>query len=275
MGPMWIPKSLSPHSNSEGFIREPVSFENEIEIAKRLARKAGEIQLLRRGSNKIDLKEDGSPVTEVDRQCESLIRSEIKTAFPDDGFLGEESGGTAGLSGRTWIVDPLDGTRPYIRGIVTHAALIALEDAGGPAVGVIHLPALDLTCWATRGGGAFCNGEKAQVSTTCNLARSIGSGLGFVQRFKEPEGDQLFELMRRIGYSYGFMDAYSYVCVATGRLDFCVNLLDAPWDCAAAAAIISEAGGSWSDTAGIKSVHNGTFVASNGVLHSTVLEALR
>ena len=252
-----------------------MAFENEIEIAKRLALKAGEIQLSRCGSNEIDFKEDGSPVTEVDRQCELLIRSEIEIAFPDDGFLGEESGETAGLSGRTWIVDPLDGTRPYIKGIVTHAALIALEDTRGLALGVIHLPALDLMCWATRGGGAFCNGDEAQVSTTCSLPKSIGSGLGFVQRFNEPKGDRLFELMRRTGYSYGFMDAYSYVCVATGRLDFCVNLLDAPWDCAAAAAIISEAGGSWSDADGIKSFHNGTFVASNGVLHDAILEALR
>ena len=250
-------------------------FEAELELAKRLARAAGAIQLSRRGAGAVDFKADDSPVTEVDRRCEALIRSELESAYPDDGFLGEESGEAAGHSGRTWIVDPLDGTRPYIRGIVTHAALIALEDAAGPALGVIHLPALDLTCWATRGGGAFCNGEPARVSSTRTLAESIGSGLGFVQRFDEPTGGRLFELLRRTGYSYGFMDAYSYVCVATGRLDFCVNLLDAPWDCAAAAAIIAEAGGRWSDAAGVESVRRGSFVATNGVLHRTVLDALR
>lgn len=250
-------------------------FEAEMELAKRLARAAGAIQLSRHGADVVDLKPDASPVTEVDLRCETLIRSEIGAAFPEDGFLGEESGEEVGRSGRTWIVDPLDGTRPYIRGIVTHAALIALEDAAGPALGVIHLPALDLTCWAARGSGAFCNGEPARVSTTCTLNDAIGSGLGFVQRFDEPEGVRLFELMRLTGYSYGFMDAYSYVCIATGRLDFCVNLMDAPWDCAAAAAIITEAGGQWSDAAGVESVRRGTFVATNGVLHRTVLDALR
>lgn len=250
-------------------------FEAELEAAKRLARAAGVVQLARHGIGEVDLKADNSPVTKVDRQCEELIRGELEAEFPDDGFLGEESGEAAGRSGRTWIVDPLDGTRPYIRGIVTYAALIALEDAAGMVLGVIHLPALDLTCWATRGGGAFCNGQPAQVSSTRSVADSIGSGLGFIQRFDEPEGGRLFELLRRAGYSYGFMDAYSYVCVATGRLDFCVNLLDSPWDCAAAAAIISEAGGRWSDVAGVESVHRGSFVASNGVLHRTVLDALR
>ena len=252
-----------------------VSFEAELELAKQVACRAGVIQLSRRGADDVYLKADASPVTEVDHRCEALIRAELTSAFPEDGFLGEESGTAKGRSGRTWIVDPLDGTRPYIRGMVTHAVLIALEDAAGIALGVIHLPAMDLTCWAIRGGGAFCNGELAQVSATATLEDSIGSGLGFVQRFEEPLGKRLFDLLRRTGYSYGFMDAYSYVCLATGRIDFCVNLLDAPWDCGAAAVIIKEAGGRWSDVAGFETVHQGTFVASNGILHSQVLSALK
>ena len=250
-------------------------FDAELEVAKRAAHAAGAIHLSRRGAGEVSLKADASPVTEVDRRCEALIRGELLGAFPADGFLGEESGTAAGSSGRTWIVDPLDGTRPYIRGIVTHAVLIALEDAAGPALGVIHLPAMDLTCWAARGGGAFCNGQPARVSATSALADALGSGLGFVQRFDEPIGARLFALLRRTGYSYGFMDAYSYVCLATGRIDFCVNLLDMPWDCAAAAAIVAEAGGRWSNADGAESVHRGTFVGSNGVLHQAVLDALR
>lgn len=250
-------------------------FDAELEVAKRAAHAAGAIHLSRRGAGEVSFKADASPVTEVDRRCEALIRGELLGAFPADGFLGEESGSAAGSSGRTWIVDPLDGTRPYIRGIVTHAVLIALEDAAGPALGVIHLPAMDLTCWAARGGGAFCNGQPARVSATAALADALGSGLGFVQRFDEPIGARLFALLRRTGYSYGFMDAYSYVCLATGRIDFCVNLLDMPWDCAAAAAIVAEAGGRWSNADGAESVHRGTFVGSNGVLHQAVLDALR
>lgn len=250
-------------------------FEAELEAARRAADAAGAIQLARRGAGDVSIKEDASPVTEVDRRCEALIRAELLGAFPADGFLGEESGAAGGQSGRTWIVDPLDGTRPYIRGIVTHAVLIALEDAAGPALGVIHLPAMRLTCWAARGGGAWCNGQPARVSATAAVADAIGSGLGYLQRYDEPLGARLFALLRRTGYSYGFMDAYSYVCLATGRIDFCVNLLDAPWDCAAAAAIIAEAGGRWSNADGAESVHHGTFVATNGILHQAVLDALR
>lgn len=250
-------------------------FDAELEAAKRAADAAGAIHLSRRGAGEVSIKADASPVTEVDRRCEELIRGELLNAFPADGFLGEESGSAAGSSGRTWIVDPLDGTRPYIRGIVTHAVLIALEDAAGPALGVIHLPAMNLTCWAARGGGAFCNGKPARVSATAALADALGSGLGFVQHCDEPLGARLFALLRRTGYSYGFMDAYSYLCLATGRIDFCVNLLNAPWDCAAAAAIVAEAGGRWSTAAGAESVHGDTFVVSNGVLHDAVLDALR
>lgn len=251
-----------------------MALDSELESAKRAAVAAGALQLTSRGVGKVDLKPDASPVTEVDRRCEALIRGELVRGFPDDGFLGEESGQDDGRSGRTWIVDPLDGTRPYIRGIVTHAVLIALVDAAGPVLGVIHLPAMRLTCWATRGGGAFCNGVRARVSRTRSIETAVGSGLGFLQRYEEPLGRKLFELMRRTDYSYGFMDAYSYVCVATGKLDFCVNLLDEPWDCAAAAAIIPEAGGRFSDVVGVESVHRGSFVASNGLLHSALLAAL-
>lgn len=250
-------------------------FDAELQAARRAADAAGAIQLARRGAGDVSIKQDASPVTEVDRRCEALIRAELLGAFPADGFLGEESGAAGGRSGRTWIVDPLDGTRPYIRGIVTHAVLIALEDAAGPALGVIHLPAMRLTCWAARGGGAWCNGQPARVSATAAVADAIGSGLGYLQRYDEPLGARLFALLRRTGYSYGFMDAYSYVCLATGRIDFCVNLLDAPWDCAAAAAIIAEAGGRWSSADGAESVHRGTFVGTNGVLHQAVLDALR
>lgn len=252
-----------------------VPFDAELDAARRAADAAGAIQLARRGAADVSIKQDASPVTEVDRRCEALIRGELLGAFPADGFIGEESGAAGGRSGRTWIVDPLDGTRPYIRGIVTHAVLIALEDAAGPALGVIHLPAMRLTCWAARGGGAWCNGEPARVSATAAVADAIGSGLGHLQRYDEPLGARLFALLRRTGYSYGFMDAYSYVCLATGRIDFCVNLLDAPWDCAAAAAIIAEAGGRWSNADGVESVHRGTFVATNGILHQAVLDALR
>lgn len=247
----------------------------ELRVARELCAQAARIQLDSRPSpGSIVAKSDGSPVTDVDRRCEELIVKGIERAFPDDGILGEETGEHAGRSGRQWVVDPLDGTRPYIRGIPTYSVLLALEDRGEPVVGVVHLPALGLECWASRGSGAFLNGERIHVSATTDLADAIGSALGFVERADEPVAGRLLAMMRRWGYVYGFMDAYSYVAVASGKLDLCVNLLDKPWDCAAGACIVTEAGGRFSDMDGTPTTHSGTIVLSNGLLHETVVKLL-
>ncbi len=250
-------------------------YERELETARRVCEEAGAVQLAAQQTGfGVTRKADHSPVTDVDRRCEKLIRERLRAAFPADGVLGEEQGDEPGTSGRRWIVDPLDGTRPYVRNIPTYSVLLALEDGGVPVVGVMHLPAMRLCCWATRGGGAWVNGEPARVSTTATLDAAMGSALGFVEREDLP-AQRLRALMKTWDYSYGFMDAYTYVAVACGKLDACVNLLDKAWDCAAAACIVTEAGGSYSDIAGTESVHNGSFVVSNGVLHEQLLEWFR
>ncbi|MBD3242672.1 MAG: histidinol-phosphatase [Chitinivibrionales bacterium] len=247
---------------------------DELRVARELCARAARVQLESRPSPEtIAAKPDGSPVTDVDRRCEEIIVEGIERVFPDDGILGEETGEHAGQSGRQWVVDPLDGTRPYIRGIPTYSVLLALEDHGEPVVGVVHLPALGIECWASRGSGAFLNGERTRVSATTELGDAIGSALGFIERADEPIAGRLLAMMRRWGYVYGFMDAYSYVAVASGKLDLCVNLLDKSWDCAAGACIVSEAGGRFSDIEGRASTHNGTIVLSNGLLHETVLRS--
>jgi histidinol-phosphatase len=222
----------------------------------------------------IEKKEDASPVTEIDRQCESLLRSRLLKRFPSDGFLGEETGTVDGSSGRRWIIDPIDGTRPFIRGIPTYSTLLALEDGNEPVLGVIHLPALSITCWANTGEGAFCNGTPIHVSKTAQLSETIGSALGFVEHPATDSRERLLSTMRLWNYNYGFMDAYSYVCLAGGKIDCCISLLDKPWDCAAAACIISEAGGTWTDIQGNSSIYNGSFLASNGLLHHLLLQLL-
>lgn len=222
----------------------------------------------------IEIKQDCSPVTEVDKLCESFIKENLLTAFPNDGFMGEESGCCDGTSGRRWIVDPLDGTRPFIKGIPTHSVLIAMEENQEPVVGVIHLPAMNLTCWGAKNAGAFLNGEKISVSKTDCLNNVIGSALGFLEKADQPEGQRLFQFMRNWNYNYGFMDAYSYVAIASGKLDLCVNLLDKAWDCTAAACIITEAGGYFSDIHGVHSTHNGNIVFSNKILHQQIISSL-
>ncbi|MFP4163712.1 MAG: inositol monophosphatase family protein [Chitinispirillaceae bacterium] len=247
-------------------------FTEELNTALKAAREAGEIQLKCADSiSGIERKEDCSPVTSIDRECEDRIRDILLDKFSRDGFLGEESGKKENGSGRRWIVDPLDGTRPYIRGIPTHSVLIALEENGTPVLGVIHLPALGLTCHAVKGGGAFLNDKRIRVSKTEHLDESMGSILGYVEYSQEPTGKALLELMRHWDYTYGFMDAYSYVLLASGSLDVCVNMLDKAWDCAAAACIVSEAGGRYSSITGESTIHGGSIVFSNKHLHEKVL----
>jgi len=245
----------------------------ELDIALRAAKEAGKIQLeLRESSLNIERKGDCSPVTHVDKRCEDVIKKIIIDAFPNDSFLGEETGESGSSKERRWIVDPIDGTRPYIRGIPTHSVLIGLEENGEPSVGVIYLPAMDIICHAAKGGGAFLNGEKISVSSTDKISTAMGSTLGLVEYADEPLGRGMLSLMRAWDYTYGFMDAYSYVLLASGKLDVCVSLLDKAWDCAAAACIVKEAGGQFSDVLGNKSVHNGSIVLTNGILHDQTLK---
>ncbi|MFP4416359.1 MAG: inositol monophosphatase family protein [Fibrobacterota bacterium] len=250
-----------------------MSYTDELGLLLQAALRAGDIHLSGRPSpESIHHKQDRSPVTEVDRRCEALIRDILLTRYPRDGFMGEESGAVQGSSGRRWIVDPVDGTRPFIRGIPTHSVLIALEDEQELVCAAIHLPALKETYWAEKGIGAFCNGKPIHVSTTGSLNRAMGSGLGFVEQCEEKNGKKLFSLMKKWDYTYGFMDAYSYACVASGKIDACVNLLDKPWDCAAGACIVSEAGGRFSDIRGENTIFNDTIVLSNSVIHDQILE---
>jgi len=253
-----------------------MDYARELEVALKLARGAGELQLAgQNGTLGVERKPDDSPVTAVDRACEDLILSGLQEAFPDDGFLGEETGEHAGGSGRTWIVDPIDGTRPFIRGISTYGCLIGLEAEGEQVVGVIYLPALKEIYYASLGNGAFLNDRPIRVSDTRELNSAMGSALGERDRRDEPVGQQLLAAMAEWDYSYGFMDSYSYCCVAAGRLDLCVSILDKAWDRAAAACIVSEAGGTYSDLTGNRTVYSDSFVLSNGYLHEAILARLQ
>lgn len=253
-----------------------MSYERELQTAVEAARAAGLIQQSHVGNLVgAEVKADKSPVTEVDRLCESCVRETLRGVFPGDGFLGEETGESAGTTGRTWIVDPLDGTRPYLRGIPTYSTLIALEVENRLVVGVIHFGATGQTYWATDGGGAFHDGRPIRVSAVDDSARALGSALGYVQKAGEAQGRCLLGLMRKWDYCYGFMDACTYADVASGRIDVCVNVLDKPWDCAAPCCIVREAGGRYSDIHGVESVRNGSVVVSNGLLHDHVIEHFR
>ncbi len=248
-------------------------FSKELNCATDAALKAGIIQREKQSRVvNIGYKADSSPVTEVDKQCEELIRDILFSSFPDDGFIGEETGNVSGKSGRTWIVDPLDGTIPYIRGIPTYSILIALEYNETIVAGVAHFPALEETYRASKGYGAFCNNRRIYVSSTENISSAIGSSLGLIDSAETSEGKKLLSFIQQWYYHYGFMDAYSYICVASGKLDLCINLSDKPWDRAAAACVVTEAGGKYSDIKGNKTIKNSSFILSNGVLQSQIIK---
>lgn len=250
-----------------------MTYNDELNVAMKAARKAGTIQLERRHEIvNIEIKQDRSPVTDIDKECELLIRGELLSAFPDDGFVGEETGIKKGKSGRTWMVDPLDGTRPYIRGIPTYSVLIGLDNNGEIVVGVVHFPAKSETYRAVKGSSAFCNNQRIHVSGTQKMSEVMGSCLGFIEKSGSKEGNKVLKLMRRWNYTYGFMDAYSYMCVASGKLDICIGLIDTPLDRAAAACIVTEAGGSYSDLQGNITINRSSFVLSNGILHDEILK---
>ena len=216
-------------------------------------------------------KDDGSPVTEADLEAERFLRSEISATYPDDTIRGEEEGDQAGRTSRTWVIDPIDGTKAFAQGVPLFATLLALIDDRGPAAGVICLPALDECVWAGRGLGARWDGEPCGVSNRADLAGSYvcTSGLSYWP-------DRALAQVRSAGArvrTWG--DAYGYALVATGRAEAMVDPECFDWDVAPMSVIIAEAGGRFSDTSGVDDWRSGSAVATNGALHQDLLNCFR
>ncbi len=250
-------------------------YQIELDTALEAAQMAAAIQLEHLFQEKeIQIKPDQSPVCNVDKLCETQIIAILQRAFPLDGFLSEEMGAQQGTSGRTWVIDPLDGTRPYLKQIPTYSVLIALVEQDEPVVGVMHFPSLDEVYYAAKGVGAYCNAKTIRVSQVSQLSQAYGSAYGHIPRLHDPKAQAVLEQMHLWHFACGFMDAYTYACIASGRLDLCINLSDKPWDCAPAACIIKEAGGRFSDIDGTETIHSGSFIISNGLLHDEAIANL-
>lgn len=189
----------------------------------------------------VEHKRDGSPVTPVDRAAEEKIREILEREVPEDGIVGEELGDKASRSGRTWFVDPIDGTTSFVRGIPLFSTLLAAADRDGPLVGVIAAPALDEIAYATRDGGCIANGSPAHVSNASRLegATVVTSGLGDYW-----EASALERLLRSGARVRTWADGgYGYILVASGRVDAMVDGVVKEWDVAPARCIVAEAGG--------------------------------
>ena len=212
-------------------------------------------------------KADQTPVSEVDEAVEHAVRERLNRERPEDAIIGEEFG-TRGESARRWIIDPIDATRNYIRGIPVFATLIALDGE----VGVVSAPALNRRWWAARGKGAFCDGQPIHVSKIARLA-DAQIGYDSVADFADPAG--FLSLMRRCGRARGFGDFWIHMLVAEGATEIAVEPKVAWWDMAAIQVIVEEAGGRFTAMDGQPRADRGSGVSSNGALHREVLEALR
>jgi histidinol-phosphatase len=232
----------------------------------------------------VDTKADASPVTQADRAAEAILREDLLGAFPNDAFLGEETGATPGTSGYEWVVDPIDGTKSFVRGVPLYATLVGCRLGGRGVVGVIAIPALDETVYAARGGGAWHTrgtgpAVAARVSTRTALREALLCSSDFTSFGRWSGGREAGTAARaRLEAACGLVrtwgDGYGYLLVATGRADVMIDPLLNAWDAAAVDVVVTEAGGRFSDWQGSASIESGDGVATNGILHVDVLRLL-
>jgi histidinol-phosphatase len=213
----------------------------------------------------VETKPDSTPVTEADRAVERELRTILAVERRRDAILGEE-GGAHGDGPRRWIVDPIDGTRNYSRGVPVWATLIALEEHGTVVLGVVSAPALHRRWWAERGEGAHANGDVVRVS---RVGRPEDAVLTFALEQSLPA------LAARAWHARGYGDFWSHMLVAEGAVDGAIDAIGvSEWDLAAVQVIVEEAGGTFTDFRGEHRIDGGSAISSNGLLHAELLEAV-
>ena len=253
---------------------------DDIALALELADVADSIALgrFRAEDLRVDTKPDLTPVTEADRAVEQAIRERLASARPGDAVVGEEFGCTHESRERRWIIDPIDGTKGYLRGIPTWGTLLALEERGEVTLGVASAPALHRRWWAARGYGAFMDDGLASrprpihVSAVAALEDAQLCYGGLSEWVKLGRLDALLELAAHCWRTRAFGDVWAYMLVAEGAAD--IGGLDpvvTVWDLAAPLVIVEEAGGRLTDLRGVRRADGGSGIATNGVLHEAAL----
>lgn len=247
-----------------------------VDFATELAWQAGRLTLAHYQTGvAVDRKADRSVVTVADRDAEQLIRRRISARYPDHAIVGEEFGADESADGTPrWIVDPIDGTTTFVRGVPFYGVLIALEIDRVPQVGVCYFPALDELVAAATGLGCQWNGRPAHVSQVASLSDAAvvyTDSRNVVGRL----GDRWTALQRDTALQRGWGDCYGHCLVATGRADVMLDPRMNLWDCAALIPIVQEAGGRFSDWQGRTRPDGGDAVSTNGRLHEAVLAYLQ
>ncbi len=259
----------------------PVDVAAHLDLALELADRADELTMRR--FRALDLvvttKPDLTPVSEADQAVERAIRERLADAT-GHAVLGEEYGAEAATGADAefrWIIDPIDGTKSYVRGLPIWATLIGVEHAGELVVGVASAPALGMRYWAGRGLGAFRNGERISVSSVAELADAqISFTWDSSSRFHADDiGTRMLDLSHRCWRTRGIGDFWQHALVAEGAVDISIDPIVSLWDIAALIPIIEEAGGRWSAIDGSDDANGNTFVCTNGRVHDAVISALR
>lgn len=246
-----------------------------LEFAVELGQGAGEITLhYYRRKPETTTKSDGSYVTIADREAESYLRKQIARKFPDDGIIGEEEDEVVGCSGRRWIVDPIDGTFAFVHGVPFYGVLIALEIDGVPSVGVVNIPVLGELVSAARGIGCFLNAEPARVSETKDLMDALLLSTDFAACERYGFGPAAARLQAHARTCRTWGDCYGYVLVATGRAEVMLDPVMNLWDCAPLLPIMEEAGGTFTDWRGNRTIAGGNSIATNGLLFDEVMRLI-
>ncbi len=228
----------------------------------------------------VESKADDSPVTVADKGAEQLIRDALAAKFPDDGVLGEEFDDVASSNGYRWILDPIDGTKPFIYGVPLFGTLVGIEFEGRMVAGVCRLPALDEVMYATEGQGAWwkigcAEPTRAKVSDTTDLAQARLMFTEPTSDIRCGRGEVLPKLLQRVRIARGWGDCYGHMLVATGRADIAVDPQMSAWDIAALIPIVREAGGNCTDWKGDENIIGGDGVSVTPGLKAAVFELLR
>ena len=238
---------------------------DDLSLALALADRADSITMARYGALdlRIDTKPDLTPVTDADQSAEAELRTLLGAARPDDALFGEEFGGTATFTGRQWVLDPIDGTKNFVRGVPVWCTLIALLEDGVPAVGVVSAPALSRRWWAARGQGAYASFQgttrRLSVSAVADL-ESASLAYSDLTTGWEDRRDRFLALTDSVWRVRGYGDFWSYCLVAEGAVDIAVEPEVKLWDLAPLDVIVREAGGVFTSIGGAPGPHGGSIV---------------
>jgi histidinol phosphatase-like enzyme (inositol monophosphatase family) len=246
-----------------------------LEATQELARRAGHVALRHfRSKITVESKNDGSPVTVADRSAEQTAREWIAQRFPDDGVLGEEFGAHLPAARRRWIVDPIDGTKTFVRGVPLWGTLVAVCEGETVLAGAAYFPAVDEMLGAAVGLGCWWNGTRAHVSSTADIeaAAVLTTDERFSRTPERREGWMRLAAAAAVSRSWG--DCYGYLLVATGRAEVMVDGVVRPWDTAPLFAAITEAGGVFTDFSGAPTAFGGSAVATNAAVGTRARELL-